>query len=209
MSSKISGDLQVTGNLRLGGSVQPGVSRTDLLLESLVAHPIPWTSWRVWDALQTNLPGTPATDDLGLVGGTFGTATPSLQTEDLNNAGATNNRARAIITLPPNFVAAGQVRLKFTAGMLTNPADTTATLDAEAYLLDGEAGITGSDLVSTSALSINSTTLAEKEFTVDGSSLSPGDQLDVRITTAINDAATGAEVKGIISYAALRCDIRG
>jgi hypothetical protein len=206
----VNGDLVVTGGLRVGGSITPAIARANILaMEELKTFPIPLTSFRVFDALHTPLPGAGATDDLGLVGGTFGAATPSLRTEDLKTAGATNNRARVLVQLPWEYVAGQTVTLRFKAGMITTVADTTATLDCEAYKLqDDPDDAIGSDLVSTAATTINSLSFANVDFTVTPTGLSAGDILDVRITTAVNDAASGTAVIAGITSAKLLCDVR-
>ena len=159
--------------------------------------------------MQTPLPGTPATDDLGLVGGTFGVATPSVRSEDLKTAGATNKYARFLVQLPWEYAAAQAVRLRFMAGMITTVADNTATLDCEVYKLqDDPDNAIGSDLVSTAATTINSTTFSNIDFTLNASGLSPGDILDVRVTAAVNDAATGTAVIAGITSAKLLADVR-
>lgn len=206
----IEGDLVVSGGIRVSGDITPAKSRDDLLaMEELKAYPIPLTSFRVWDAMQTLLPGTPLTDDLGLVGGTFGTATPSLRTEDLKAAGATNNRARVLVQLPWEYVLAQTVTLRFMAGMITTVSDGTATLDCEAYeLQDDPDDAIGSDLVSTAATTINSLVFANIDFVVTATNLQAGDILDVRITTAVNDAAGATAVIAGITSAKLLCDVR-
>lgn len=209
-ATSLPGDLIVAGDIRLNGSLTPAVAKANILaLAELQAFPIPLTDFRVWDAMQTLLPGTPATDDLGLVGGTFGTATPSVRTEDLKAAGATNKYARFLVQLPWEYVAGETVKLRFKAGMITTVANTTATLDCEAYKLqDDPDDAIGSDLVTTSATTMNSTTFADIDFTITPTSLSPGDILDVRITVAINDGATATAVIGGITSAKLLCDAR-
>ncbi len=204
----VSGDLQINGDLRYTGSLKPDVPRSNLAQTALAAYPIPWTAWRVHDALATNLPGTSAADDLALVGGTFGSASPSLQSYDVKAAGAVTLYARASLWLPPEYDAGQTVKLRFHAGMLTTAADVSATLDAALYKSDGEAGI-GSDLVTTAAQSINSTTLADKDFDISATLLSPGDVLDLRIAVAINDASTATTVAAILGAASLLLDIRG
>lgn len=204
------GDIIVPGSIRLGGSLSPAVAKGSILsMAELQPFPIPLTDWRVWDALQTGLPGTPSSDDLALIGGTFGTATPSIRTEDLKAAGATNKRARFLIQLPWEYVAGESVTLRFKAGMITTVATPTATLDCEAYKLqeDPDDAI-GSDLVSTAATTMNSTTFANIDFVITPTSLSPGDILDVRVTIAINDGATATAVIGGITSAKLLCDVR-
>jgi len=212
MASPVSlpGDLIVAGSIRLNGSLTPAIAKANILaLAELQPFPIPLTDFRVWDAMQTVLPGTPATDDLGLVGGTFGTATPSLRSEDLKTAGATNKRARVLVQLPWDYQAGQSVTLRFRAGMITTVADTTATLDCEAFKLqDDPDDAIGSDLVSTAATTMNSLTFANIDFVVTPTGLSPGDILDVRITCAVNDAAGATAVIAGVTSAKLLCDVR-
>jgi len=206
----IPGDLIVAGSIRVGDGISPAISKANILeLAELQSFPIPLTDFRVWDAMQTLLPGTPSADDLGLVGGTFGTATPSIRTEDLKAAGATNKRARFLVQLPWEYVAGESIKLRFKAGMITTVAGTSTTLDAEAFKLQSDPDdAIGSDLVSTSLQDINSLTFADIDFVVTPSGLSPGDILDVRITVAVNDAATGTAVIAGITSAKLLVDVR-
>ena len=208
--TSLPGDLIVSGNLRLNGTLSPAVSKANILaLAELQAFAVPITTFRVWDALQTLLPGTPATDDLGLVGGTFGTATPSLRSEDLKTLGATNKRARVLVQLPWEYVAGDSITLRFKAGMITTVAGTTATLDCEAYKLqDDPDNAIGSDLVSTAATTMNSLTFADVDFVITPTSLSPGDILDVRVTVAVNDGAGATAVIAGITSCKLLCDVR-
>lgn len=204
------GDLIVAGSLRLNGSITPPLSKANVLaLAELQPYPIPLTDFRVWDAMQTLLPGTPSADDLGLVGGTFGTATPSLRSEDLKAAGATNKRARVLVQLPWDYEAGQSITLRFKAGMITTVADTSATLDCEVYKLQSDPDdAIGSDLVSTAATTMNSTTFSDIDFVVSPSGLSPGDILDVRVTAAVNDGATATAVIAGITSAKLMVDVR-
>ena len=202
------GDIEVAGDLRIGGSVTPALTRANILaLAELQPFIIPWTDWRVWDAMQTNLPGTPLTDDLGLVGGTFATDPPSIQTEDLKAAGATTSYARTQIALPWHYEASQTVTLRFHAGMITTVSDGTATLDVQCYESDEEVGISA-DICATAARSINSLVFADMDFTITDAGLVAGDLLDVRIAIAINDGATGTAVIGCIGAAKLLCDVR-
>jgi hypothetical protein len=205
----IPGDIIVAGNIRLNGTLSPPVAKANILaLAPLQPFPIPLTNFRVWDAMQTALPGTPAADDLGLVGGTFGTATPALRTQDLKAVGGTN-RARVLVQLPWDYVAGQAVSLRFMAGMITTVASTTATLDCEAYKLqDDPDNAIGSDLVTTPAASINSLTFANITFSINPIALSPGDILDVRITTVVADAATPTAVIAGVTSAKLLADVR-
>lgn len=203
----INNSLKVVGNIAWTGTHTP-ILRTGIAQTALAAYAIPWTAWRVWDAYNTNLPGTPATDDLGLVGGTFATSSPSIQTEDVKALGAVNKYARCVVGLPPEYEDGETVQLRFHAGMLTTIADTTATLIAAIYKSDNEAGI-GSNLYAGSALDVNNLTLADYDFTATPTTLTAGDLLDIRINFAVNDGASATVVKGIIGAAYLLCDIRG
>ncbi len=187
----------------------PTIKRSDLLQENLAKYAIPWTAWRVFDAFHTNLPGTPLTDDLGLVGGTWATNPPSLQTEDhQNNVPVVDNFARCMMALPPEYVTGETVKLRFHAGMKTTVADVSATLDVVAFESDLEDGLS-LDLVTTAATTINSLTAADIDFDLTSSALVAGDILDIRIQTAIRDnTATGAVI-GFIGGAWLLCDIKG
>lgn len=152
--------------------------------------------------------GTPATEDMSLVPGTVGTNAPSLQTEDLRDVGATNRYARFQVPLPSNYVAGETVQLRFSAGMISNAADTTATLDVACYKSD-EDNTVSADLCATAAQSINNTLFADKDFTITSTALSPGDILDVQVTVAVNDGATGDVVIACIAAVKRLCDTQG
>lgn len=207
MTVTFTEDVLFQKNVLILGT-KPELNRSRLVQDNLAKYAIPWTAWRVFDAFHTNLPGTPLTDDLGLVGGTWATNPPSIQTEDLKAAGATNNYARCMVTLPPEYVSGETVVLRFHAGMKTNVADSSATLDCVAFESDLEDGLSA-DLVTTAATTMNSLTDVDIDFTLTASSLVAGDILDLRIQTAINDGATGTAVIGFIGAAWLLCDIKG
>ncbi|MGD9648378.1 MAG: hypothetical protein AB7U73_21890 [Pirellulales bacterium] len=186
----------------------PEITRAQQVQEPLVSYPIPWYAWRVHDAPQTNLPGTSASDDLGVYGTAFGTNSPSVRTYDVKNAGAVSLYARTFLCLPPEYDPAESVTLRFYCGMITTVASTSATVDCACYESDNAGGI-GADLVTTSAQDINNLTPANKDFTVTPTNLAPGDILDLRVVLAISDTGTGTAVIGMIGAAFLLLDIRG
>ena len=206
----VPGDLIVSGSIRLNGTLSPPVPKANILaLAELQAFPIPLTDFRVWDAMHTVLPGTALTDDLALIGGTFATATPSIRTEDLATAGATNKYARFLVQLPWEYQAAESVTLRFAAGMITTIATPTATLDVQAFKVQNDPDdALGSDLYTGAAVTINSLTFSNIDFALSPSTLSPGDVLDVRITMAINDGATVTAVIGGLTSCKLLADVR-
>lgn len=205
-TSVFEGGVTIYGEVKLYGTVT-GVARTDLDQDNLEPHGIPLESWQTSSLQQ--LPATPSTPDLGIVAGTHGSATPSIQTEDLKAAGATTSKMRRTFVVPYNYVAGETIQFVVHAGMLTTVADVAATLDVEAFLSDTEAGVDGSDLCSTAAQDINSLTLADFTFTLDGTSLQAGDQIDIEVTVTVNDSATGTAVKAIIGETKVLLDSKG
>lgn len=203
----VNGDVTINGNLRVTGT-PPDTERTELAQESGSRLVIPFVAWRVWDAMQTNLPGTSSSDDLALIGGTFGTASPTIQSSDLKNAGSTTLRARCTIALPHEYVAAQTVKIRAHAGMKTTVASSAATIDFEVYRSDDEEGI-GSDLCTTAPQSINSLADANLDFTITAATLNPGDTLDIRMTMVVNDSGTGTAVIGQVGRVELLIDTKG
>lgn len=187
------------------------IDRSKLAQDNLVEYNIPFTALRTWDDLSALLPGTAAADDLGLVDGTFGTNAPMVQAGDLKSAGATTRYARFIRELPAEYVDDETVNIRVRCGMITTVADTTCTIDVEAYLLDKDGALNGSptDLCTTAATTMNSLTAANKDFTLTDSSLVSGSIIDVRLAIACNDAATGTAVTPAIYSIALLCDVKG
>lgn len=211
----VTGDCTVQGTLNhpdgtivnAAINANAAIARTKLAENALQGFVVPLTDLRVWDAFQTNLPGTAATDDLGLIGGTFATNSPMVKTSDAKNTSVTQY-ARFMVRLPAEYVAGGDVTLRLHAGMQTTVANGTATVDVQAYESNREGGISA-DLVTTSATTVNSLTLADKDFTVTPAGLAPGNWLDVRVVIAITDSATGTAVLGVIGSIELLCDIQG
>lgn len=189
-------------------SADAAIDPTKMAQRVLAKLNIPLHNFRTWDALATNLPGTPASDDLGLVTGTFGTDTPYVGSGDLKAAGATTRRAGIIIPIPEDFEDANTVNIRCIAGMKTTVADVSATIDVEAWRIDEDGTLGAADLVTTSATTINSLSAANKDFVVDAATLVKGDALMVRVSMAINDAATVTAVIGALWAFKLLADLR-
>lgn len=189
-------------------SSQAAIDPSKLAQRALQAFPVRLTDTRVWDAITTLLPSAAANDDLGLVGGNWGTDSPLLNAGDLKAAGATTRYARLQLTVPANYQDAETIQLRFRCAVETTVADTSCTIDCSVYKGDGT-GAVGSDLVTTAAQSINSLTPANVDFVIDSSAVDPGDLLDLRIAIACNDAATGTAVTPTIYSITLLCDTRG
>lgn len=200
-------DVQFQGNLALTGTLTTPWTRSQLKQTDAQEYVVPLTDLRIWNAFATVLTGTANTDDLGLVGGTFASASPTVQTSDADNT-TIQQYARFVFALPPEYVAGETVTLRIHAGVNTSVASSSATVDAVVYRMDSTAGI-GSDLCATSAISINSTTNANKDFTITPATLGPGDQLDVRIVIDIVDSGAGTATIGEIGKISFLLDVQG
>jgi len=222
-TQKLDGDLLVTGTgtFQTGLNVPAGsvdnaaiktnadIARSKLGQTVLASYPILLTDFRIHDAMQTNLPGAAAGNDLGLVGGVFATNSPTLQTADQKANGAGNtDYARCYLVLPPEYDDGETVNIRVRAGMKTTVSDNIATIDVECFESDQNEGI-GSDLCTTAATTINAIGTADKDFVITSSTLAAGDILDLRIALAITDGATATAVIGVIGSVELLCDIRG
>lgn len=202
-------DVRITGGLSIKPDGVAAQTRATILKQdSLAIFPVNFMDLRVWDAIQTNLPGTPAADDLGLIGTTFGSTAPRVTAGDCKALGPTSRYARFMVELPECYEAGETVTFSISAGMATTVASASCTLDLECYEVDKIGGISA-DLCTTSATTINSLTFATITFSITATALTAGDVLDVRLTIAVNDAATGTAVTPTIAGIDLRCDIKG
>jgi hypothetical protein len=202
-------DVRISGTLAIKETGVSAQTRASILKQDALAiFPVRLTGLRVWDAIHTNLPGTAAADDLALIGTTFGTTAPVVTAGDCKALGATSRYARFMVELPECYEAGETVTLSLSAGMVTTVASSSCTVDVECYKIDKITGI-GSDLCATSATTINSLVFSAKAFTITPSGLTAGDVLDVRLTIACNDAATGTAVTPTIAGIDLLCDIKG
>lgn len=186
---------------------QATLERSQLEQEDAVPYPIPLEAYRVWDARASLPVSTAANDDLAFITGTPGTNAVRIQSGD-GKATTVTRKIGCQFVLPAEYVAGGAITLRVLAGMVTTISDGTATVDAQIYKV-GTDGSVGSDLVTTSAQSINSLTAANKDFTVTPTGLVAGDVLDIVLTVAITDAATGTAVIGQINRASVLLSIKG
>ena len=182
------------------------VARAGIVQQDAQLYPIPVEALRVHDALGTNLPTTAASDDLGLVAGTFGTNNVVLRTVDFKNTNTTAY-ARFRYPLPVEYVAGETITLRLKGGMNTTVASSSCTVDAQVY----RAAAPSTDICATAAQSINSLTAANKDFTITPTDCVPGDVLDIRIAIAGTDSATATAVIGEIDLGAsgFLLDVKG
>lgn len=190
-------------NLAANANIDPSKMAQRVLAESVV----PVHSFRVWDAVASNPVSAAANDDLGLVTGTWGTNPVRLTGGDMKALGATTRRIYFSVPIPANYEDGETIQIRVRAKMETTLADVSCTVDLEAYV--GSSGSLGSDLVVTSAQSINSLTAANYDFTLSGSGVNPGDLIECRMSIVCNDAASATAVTPAIYKVSLLCDTRG
>lgn len=194
------GDMSVIGRVTATSGFSGPNVRTDRVTETDLEFELPIQAFRVWDAYQTLL-GTGAADDMGIITGTFGSGTPYLSSGELNASGALTRYARLMFQIPYHFVGAQDFRLRLVAGMVTSVASVSATIDAEIRVSNGIGGINGSDIVTTSATSVNTVGATTNDFLCTGSGLERGQMLDLRITSATNSATASSHFLGIFRVA--------
>jgi len=186
---------------------QGPLGRENIITDTQKKYPVPLEKLRIWDAYQT-LITTAANDDLGITAGTFGTGCPYVHAGDMNAAGSVTRYARTMFQLPAEYVDYSTVTFNISGGMLTSVASVAATVDVEVYKVNRDTLKTGSDLVATAATSINSTTFADKGFTLTSTGLLRGDILDVRFTIAANSATASSHFAAIAAIDVL-LDVKG
>ena len=204
----VLGTVDMTNGILVLANSQ--IDRKALETDALDPVGISLTELHIWNDLASFLPSPSGADDLGIVMGTWGTDAPTVQTKDMvNNDAVQTQYCRFRVVLGQEYVAAGGVKLRIRAGMITTISDVPyAMLDVECYADDGDGGVSA-DLCTTAAQSINSLTKANKEFVITATTLAPGSVLDFRIAIAVRDNEdTGAVIAEISAISLLR-DCRG
>lgn len=187
--------ILVQGDATIQGSILPKRTKSSILQQrSIEPFNVPFENWRKYDSFGEVLPTASSGDDLGLAVGTHGTGAPNLITADGDNADTTWY-ARQSVRLPAEYVGGQTVQLSLYAGMVGAVSDTLATLDIQAIKCNREGGVSGVELYTGSAVSVNSLTFAEATFSLTPTTLSPGDLIDVQLAARINDGGTGSSVQ--------------
>lgn len=172
-----------------------------------VVWPIKLTDCKTFDSLDVNLPAAAANDDMGLVTGTPGTNALTLQGVDFGGT-TSDEKCGFIYPLPIEYVAGQSVTLRAHAGMLTTISDGATTLDCSAWADDGD-GTVSSDLCATAATSIKSLTLADIDFTITPTTLTPGMLLFVQLSFAGTDSGNLGVMIATITKLSMLLDCRG
>ena len=195
------------GSFTIPGTVYGTLARTNLTQDDLKSYPLDLAAFVVHDTPSSKLPAAGAADDLGCVRAAFGTNSITLKTKDCKTLTA-SSYGTTVFPLPPEYVAGETVQLIVSGKMDTTVASVLATVDVEAHEVAAD-GTVGADLCTTAAQSINSLTAASRTFSINATGLTAGDQLDIRITVAIQDGATATEVYGVVTKVVVQCDVKG
>jgi len=212
MIQVMSGDtLSVRGSLDISSGTLVAKNgqfpRALLAQQDLAERGVSLAGLQIWDNVGNSLPSAAADDDLGFVSGTYGTDAITIQSGNAAS-GSVTQYGRFFVDVDDSFVLGETMSMRVRSGMITTVADTSATVDLQVYVGDGD-GAVGSDLCTTAAQSMNSLTKANYDFTINAESLVNGDVLDCRVAVAITDSATATDVIGEISAIKFRRDIKG
>jgi hypothetical protein len=216
LDATIHDDLQVNGNLIvLGGSATlPAINRSQFAQDDEAVFPIPFLDFRTNDDFRVLLPAAAASDDLGLIRDTDAwvlgaghDVAPSLKGVA---ASGTTERQKAIVevSIPQNYVDGESFGFRFHAGVDVATAQVDTTLDIECKKFDKDQGY-GADLVSTSSQSINSLTMADKDFFLTASGLSAGDRLMLYVDVYTDDTGGTNGTVAVIGSVSVICDVKG
>ncbi len=148
---------------------------------------LPMEQWKVWDAMQTNLPGTAAADDLGLTTGTFLTSAPTIVGVDYGGT-TTTAYARRQVIIPSDYVPTTNATLVVDASMAV-VSDTTAIIDFEVV---DQTDAPSVDVCATAQQSCNVVGTNLLTFTLTGTNFSAGSLLDIRMKHTGSDSGNAA-----------------
>lgn len=200
-------DLTGAGPEQIGtNEIQDGaVTRTKMAQEDLVSYRIPLNQFRVFDAMQTNLPGTAANDDMALIGGAHGTAPPLLEGKIATGSATETNKARVTFQLPAEYVAGQTVTLRVKCKTSGGQGEGTKSIDAEVFLNDEDGSVT--DVATTTAAITIDDTYTDRDFVITPTALVVGSELDILLTSVIQDA--GVDGKFQCVSVELLLDVKG
>ncbi len=166
------------------------LNRAQAFTETGQSINIPLTSLRNDDG--SLLSTAAASGKFGLISGGYGVGTVKLEGEAASGNSKTSTLMGSF-PIPQNFEPASLLSLSVPSKVTATPA-TSGQLTMQAYKSDGNGGVTGSNLVTSGPASLT-TSWVSASFTVNPSSLVPGDELVIFARSVIDDTtgATGAK----------------
>lgn len=161
------------------------LDREDLSEDALQAYGIPVNSIMAADGARVGISETAGDFFLAL-----GTNTIELQGEEaISETEASVGYIQFV--LPPEYVAAGDVTIRFRCQLDGAGTDNSSTFDVEVY--EQGDGAVGSDICATDAVSFAAkSTYYNKDFTVTATDLVAGDILNIKFTASVIESAGSA-----------------
>lgn len=179
---------QSTGNvvlLKASQTTAGELRRADLTEDALQPYGIPVAQIRAADGAALGITETDGDHFLAL-----GTNTIQLQGEE-----AVSETEESVsywqFVLPPEYVAAGDVKVRVRCKVDGAGTDNASTVDVEAY--EQADGAVGADLCATAAQAFAAkSTWYDKDFTVTASGLVAGDVLNIKLTSSVIESGGAA-----------------
>lgn len=179
------------------------LERSNAILETSQIIRVPLIDFKMTTGILSS--GTPSAGEFGRSVGGWSTGGYRMITETANGNTKTD-RTMVRFALPQNYEDGEDIVVRVRAR--TSPtANTTATIDMQAYKSNEEGGA-GSDLNGTAAQACNSATWADYSFTIDGTTLAAGDELELWIEMIINDSGGTSSAIGHIGSVELLTSTR-
>lgn len=151
---------------------------------------------RIKNADLTPLAAAASAGKFGIIAGGFGVGTIKLEGEAASGNTKTSDGSDDL-GMPQNYVATTPLVLEAQAKVTATPA-TSAQLSMQAYKSDGNGGVTGANLVTSGSPATLTNAWGAKSFTINGSSLSPGDELVYFLRSVVDDTTGGTGAKANI-----------
>ncbi len=189
-------DVESGGNLKIAGVtvtasaaelnyVDGGLGRANLIEDELAAYGIPVNQIMAADGAPLAVAETAGDHFLNL-----GTNLIMLRGEEANNE-TEASVSYVQFVLPPEYVAAGDVKVRLRCKIDGAGTNNGSTIDISAY--EQADGAVGGDLCTTAAETFAAkTTWYSKDFTITATGLVAGDILVIKITSSVTENAAAA-----------------
>lgn len=197
----------VTGALDISGATVTyrAIARTDMAEEALAIYQIGVGDYRNDDG--TVIDATGGAGLFSVTSGAMGTGTLTLDGE----AASGNSKSDTVMfefSLPPEYMAAGDVRLTVDMIETVGVATTATTFSVEVYEDTGR-GAVGSDLSGSPDVTDITDSWQTSTTVITAAGLLAGDKLRVFLRIVTNDTSGSVGTVAQIGKVALLCDIKG
>lgn len=194
---------QATGNivtLKASQTTAGELKRADLTEDALAVYGINLYDLRAADLAELGISETAGDHFLYLNAGVVLLKGESSQNETEASV------SYFTFTLPPEYVAAGDVKVRVNSKVDGSGTLGTCTVDIEAY--EQADGAVGSDICATAAQDIDAT-YANDDFTITATGLVAGDKLTIKLTTSVEETGNSNPLEAHIDEVALLLDVKG